>query len=160
MAFKLIAEIVQKNFGPRAIVVTSAECAGAIELAMAMRELRRLLEVSYGKGHGRVVELVETPLGGLVNELRDDVRFQGFATQMLGPLLRYDEQHGTDLMTTVQVVLDHPTSRSAAAKVLHLSKTALYLRIERIETLVKQDLGEGSVQFSLGLIIRAMKHVA
>lgn len=160
VAFKLIAEIVEKNFGPRATVVTSAECVGAIELAMAMRELRRLPEVSYGKGYVRVVELAETPLDGLVNELRDDVRVQGFATQMLGPLLRYDEQHGTDLMTTLQVVLDHPTSRSAAAKVLHLSRTALYSRIERIETLVKQDLSEGSAQFSLSLAIRALKNVA
>ncbi|AMJ45109.1 PucR family transcriptional regulator [Corynebacterium stationis] len=155
LVFTLIADIVKKNFSSRSAVVTSKRCEGALELAMTMRELRRLTDVRYAKNQVRVVALAETPLDGLVNQLRDDVRVQGFSAQLLGPVLRYDKEHGTELMVTLQAVLEHPASRSAAAQALHLSRTALYSRIERIEELVNLDLSEGSAQFALGLAIRA-----
>jgi len=51
-------------------------------------------------------------------------------------------------------VLRHPSSRSAVAEDLHLSRTSLYSRIATIERLLGMDLGDGETQFALGLALR------
>lgn len=158
--FEFIAEVVERNFGHRAAVVISSERAGALELAMTMRELQRLSNIRYAKNHVRVVALAQTPLDELVNELRDDARVQDFSARFLEPLVHYDELHGAELVATLQAVLDHPASRSSAAKALHLSRTALYSRIERIEELLGLDLNQGSAQFALGLALRGNRKVS
>ncbi|QGU06589.1 Purine catabolism regulatory protein-like family protein [Corynebacterium occultum] len=150
-----LGEVLLKTYGSAVVVVVSEPCDGAVELAISLRELRELGEVSYGPGPLRMVALAETPMAGLLNQLRDDVRVQGFVSLMLDPLLLHDAAHGTDLLETLRMVLEHPASRSAAAQKLHLSRTALYARISKIETLLEVDLGEGDTQFALGLAVRA-----
>src|SRR5699024_11298752 len=108
--FEFIADVVERNFGHRAAVVISSERAGALELAMTMRELQRLSNIRYAKNHVRVVALAQTPLNVLVNELRDDVRVHDLTVRFLEPLVHYDELHGAELVATLQAVLDHPAS--------------------------------------------------
>lgn len=152
---RMVGEQLLRTFGGRLVAAVSRPCGGAVELAMALRQLRELGGVSFGPATFRVIPLAETPIDELLNELRDDVRVQGFVARTLDPLLRFDAAHGTDLFGTLRVVLEHPGSRSAAATKLHLSRTALYARIDRIEKLLQVDLGEGSVQFSLALAVRS-----
>lgn len=95
-------------------------------------------------------EQIELVIGGL----HHDVRAQAFAENIVAPLLIHDSRHGTDLVGTVKVLLDNPTSRSAAAEQLHLSRAALYSRIATIERLCDTDLTNGDQLFRLALALR------
>ncbi|MDN5683289.1 helix-turn-helix domain-containing protein [Corynebacterium glyciniphilum] len=50
-----------------------------------------------------------------------------------------------------------PTSRSAAAAELHLSRTSLCSRLSTIERLLGADLALEDTQFALGLALRTMR---
>lgn len=92
---------------------------------------------------------------GLVNYLHQDVRVQEFGETTLQLLLLHDARNDSDLMLTLSPLLEHPTSRSAAAQELHLSRTALYSRIATIERLLAVDLNKGEDFFGLSLAVRS-----
>jgi hypothetical protein len=58
-----------------------------------------------------------------------------------------------DLITTARVVLDHGGEVSAAADVLHVHRTTLYYRLNRITELTGMDLRSGSGRTSLQLAL-------
>lgn len=70
-------------------------------------------------------------------------------------MLLHDARNDSDLMLTLSTLLEHPTSRSAAAQKLHLSRTALYSRIATIERLLAVDLNKGEDFFGLTLAVRS-----
>lgn len=136
---------------PGTSVLVSPVRRGAGDLARALRSLSRVTVAPAG-----VTVVGGTPVTTLVDELSADVHVRDFARWLLGPLLDHDARHGGDLVGTLRVVLENPTSRSAAASALHLSRTSLYARIGTVERLLGMDLADGEVQFALGLAVRVV----
>jgi PucR C-terminal helix-turn-helix domain len=62
-------------------------------------------------------------------------------------------QPRTDLMTTARVVLDLGGDIAAAAEALHLHRTTLYYRLDRIRELTGVDLRDGSGRTDLQLAL-------
>lgn len=130
-------------------VLVSRVCAEVAELVRALRGLARVQEAPAG-----VHEVGATPVSTLMHELSDDVHVREFGDRLLEPLRSYDSRHAGDLTDTVAAVLRHPSSRSAVAAELHLSRTSLYSRIATIERLLGLELNDGETQFALGLALR------
>ena len=63
------------------------------------------------------------------------------------------QQSNTTLMTTARVILDHGGDIAAAAKVLHVHRTTLYYRIDRILELTDVDLRTGPARTDLQLAL-------
>jgi len=63
-----------------------------------------------------------------------------FAAAVLGPLLEHDARNGAELVTTVEVFLDHAGSWQEAARALHLHPNTLRYRISRAQELIQRDL--------------------
>lgn len=122
------------------------------ELARALRTLERLPRPAPG-----ITTTGTTAVSALMNSLSDDVQVRYFGDRLLEPLRVHDARHHTDLIRTAGAVVRHPTSRSAAAAELHLSRTSLYSRISTIERLLDADLAEEDTQFALGLALRTMR---
>jgi DNA-binding PucR family transcriptional regulator len=62
-------------------------------------------------------------------------------------------QPRADLMTTARVVLDLGGDIAAAAEALHLHRTTLYYRLDRIRELTGVDLRDGSGRTDLQLAL-------
>ena len=58
-----------------------------------------------------------------------------------------------ELMTTARVVLDHGGDVTAAAAELHIHRTTLYYRLERIETLIGVNLRTGPARDDLHMAL-------
>ncbi|MET8182489.1 helix-turn-helix domain-containing protein [Streptomyces sp. NPDC005336] len=71
------------------------------------------------------------------------------------------EQRRDDLMTTARVVLDHGGEVSAAAEELHVHRTTLYYRLNRITELTGVDLrsGNGRTSLQMALWLAAYRRV-
>lgn len=121
-------------------------------LARAVRALARIPHATPG-----ITATGTTAVAALMDELSDDVQVRHFGDRLLEPLREHDARHSTDLIQTVRAVVRHPTSRSAAAAELHLSRTSLYSRINTIERLLGADLAQEDTQFALGLALRTMR---
>ncbi len=94
----------------------------------------------------------------LLWRLRDDPAVDEFLEGRLGPLRRHDEQRKRPLLPTLQALCDTGWSKTEAARALHLTRQALYRRVERIEGLLDVDLGDPEQALAVQLALLASTH--
>jgi purine catabolism regulator len=79
------------------------------------------------------------------------------AERVLGPILAYDEAHGTDLMHSLDVFLDEDRSWQRSAELLHVHKQTLVYRMHRVEDLTGRDLRKTAEIVELWMALRALE---
>ncbi|MCV7229064.1 PucR family transcriptional regulator [Mycolicibacterium komossense] len=99
------------------------------------------------------ITLADVHLRGLLNLLRDDERLRLFARRELGPLLAYDNERGTSLLSCLEGFLETPGPKSAAAKRLLLSRPVLYERLAKIESVLGVQLEDPAIRTSLHVAV-------
>ena len=99
---------------------------------------------------GEEIALHQLLLAGVPEELRASLR-----RRLLGPVLDYDAEHGSDLVGTLKVFLDCSGSWTAAAARLHVHVNTLRYRVGRVEGLLGVDLAEFEVRVDLFLALQA-----
>src|SRR5690625_4356954 len=88
----------------------------------------------------------------LINLMRDKEDVKEIISDSLGPILKYDQERGTELLKRLQVYLEHLGAKNETAEALHIVRQTLYHRLNRIELL----LGE---IFMIEFSIHALKYV-
>jgi PucR family transcriptional regulator, purine catabolism regulatory protein len=72
-----------------------------------------------------------------------------FAGRELGPLLARDAAHGSRLIDALRHFCDHGGNKSAAASAAHMSRTAYYQQLSRIEQVLGMSLDDPESVLSL-----------
>ncbi|TWP51854.1 PucR family transcriptional regulator [Lentzea tibetensis] len=93
--------------------------------------------------------LDDVRLRGLLHLLRDDERVRAFADRELGPLLSRDTAQGSRLVELLRCLCEHGGNKSAAASAAHLSRTAFYQQLSRIEQVLGVSLEDPESVLSL-----------
>jgi PucR family transcriptional regulator, purine catabolism regulatory protein len=93
--------------------------------------------------------LADLRLRGLVHVLRDDLRLRAFADRELGPLLRYDAEHGTALTADLAAYLEAGGNKALAAARAHLARPTFYQRLRLIERVLGVSLDDPESRASL-----------
>ncbi|MFE2751845.1 PucR family transcriptional regulator [Actinosynnema sp. NPDC059335] len=99
---------------------------------------------------GEEIALHQLLLAGVPDDLRRSLR-----RRLLGPVLDYDAEHGSDLVGTLRVFLDCSGSWTAAAARLHVHVNTLRYRVGRAEDLLGVDLSEFTERVNLYLALQA-----
>jgi purine catabolism regulator len=141
----------------------AAQAAGAAaRLAAARLGPARLGAAAPGAGLPAAgqpfASLADLRLAGLFYQLRDDPRVLAFAERELGPLLRRDDQAGTDLTGVLAAYLDAGGNKAAAAHRAGLARPTLYERLRQIEQVIGVSLETPASRLALhaALIIRTL----
>jgi purine catabolism regulator len=100
--------------------------------------------------------LDDVRLRGLLHLLREDERLISFAERELGPLLARDARQGSRLVDVLRRYLEHGGNKSAAAASAHLSRTAYYQQLARIEQVLGVSLEEPESMLSLYVALLAI----
>ena len=79
------------------------------------------------------------------------------ADHVLGPLIAYDEAHGTELVRSLDVFLEHNRSWQRSAEALFVHKQTLVYRMHRVEELTGRDLHTTGDVVQLWLALRALE---
>jgi purine catabolism regulator len=90
---------------------------------------------------------------------RDRGELADYVARVLGPLLAYDEQRRTRLVTTIEALCDHGGRKAETARAMHLNRQALYDRIARLEQVLGVDTGDPRILFELQLAVQARRHL-
>jgi purine catabolism regulator len=88
---------------------------------------------------GRVPAVMTSRTYGMELELlrrADTAGLDDLAARTIGPVIAWDESHGSQLVLTLEVFLRNGCSPTRTAAALHLGRQSLYQRIERIEALL------------------------
>ncbi|QFZ21895.1 PucR family transcriptional regulator [Saccharothrix syringae] len=93
--------------------------------------------------------LDDVRLRGLLHLLREDERVRAFADRELGPLLARDDNQGSRLVELLRCYCEHGGNKSAAAAAAHLSRTAYYQQLARIEQVLGVSLEDPESVLSL-----------
>lgn len=101
--------------------------------------------------------LPDVRLRGLLHLLRDDARLQTFVERELGPVLGYDQRHGTAHVQLLTTYLTSGRNKARAAEAAGLSRSALYERLQLIERVLGVDLGSAESCLSLHVALLALQ---
>ncbi|MDH6195831.1 DNA-binding PucR family transcriptional regulator [Mycobacterium frederiksbergense] len=123
-------------------------------------EAVQVADAAPGSGTGQgphVHRLEDLHLRGLLSLFGDDDRIRLFVDRELGALRMHDASHddGVGLMAVLQACLRHPTSKTAAASSVHLSRSAFYDRLLKLEQVLEVDLDDPETRASLYVAIVA-----
>lgn len=144
---------------PKAPPVVLAAGTVVSEVADARRSLHEAAHVSRAalrstedRAYHR---LDDVRLRGLLQLLADDDRVAAFVDRELGPLLARDKARGTRLTDTLKHFCECGGNKSAAAAAAHVSRTAYYQQLTRIEQVLGVSLDEPESVLSLHLALLA-----
>jgi purine catabolism regulator len=93
--------------------------------------------------------LDDVRLRGLLHLLADDDRVTAFAERELGPLLARDAAHASRLIEALRHFCEHGGNKSAAAGAAHMSRTAYYQQLARVEQVLGVSLDDPESVLSL-----------
>lgn len=147
------AELVIEAAGEGAAVGTSMPVDKPTRFPEAAREAAWAAGVAARKGarSARYGEPGSLPGLGNLEEA------QALVTRVLGPLVNYDAQHGTELATSLRTFLRCRRSWSQTAAALHLHRQTVIYRMRRVSELTGRDLTETGDLAELWLAVTAQE---
>ncbi|QTE02011.1 PucR family transcriptional regulator [Streptomyces cyanogenus] len=126
-----------------AVVAAAAARTAWEDVPAALREARHVADAVAGSPAGldlpAVVRLKDVHLRGLIRLLRDDPQVQSFAERELDGLLCDAEP---ELLNVLRTYLATGRNKSRTAQLHHVSRPALYRRLEAIQTRLGVDLDD------------------
>ncbi|GHD22918.1 PucR family transcriptional regulator [Streptomyces galbus] len=128
---------------PRPVVAAAGPRTAWDDVPAGLREARHVAEAVAGSAAALdlppVVRLRDVHLRGLVRLLRDDPHVQSFAERELDGLLRAGDD---DLLSVLRTYLATGRNKSRTAQLHHVSRPALYRRLEAIRARLGVDLDD------------------
>ncbi|MDD7939814.1 helix-turn-helix domain-containing protein [Actinomycetospora lutea] len=129
--------------------------------AASCRAARNALALMRRPDEGRILDLADLGVHGLVLEAGVASGLSAFARRLLDPLERHDRRHGAALVTTLRVWLREDCSAPATAAALVVHRNTVAHRLRRIEALLGHPLRSPSVllQLQLAVVVRDVEEV-
>ncbi|SDZ06870.1 purine catabolism regulatory protein [Geodermatophilus africanus] len=126
------------------------------DVGRTLRESLHVVDSVRPGGRARPVHRLEdVHLRGLLTMLADDERLRLFTARELDALKEHDARAQSGLLDTVRALVRHPGSKSDAAAGLHVSRSAFYDRLARVEQLLGVDLDDPDILVSLHVAVLA-----
>jgi hypothetical protein len=145
--------------GPRPVIGASRLAGSLREVRGAFREAREVAELTIKNADDTArrpyYRLPDLRLRGLLHLLREDARLSSFTERELGPLLSYDAEHGTTLVTDLAAFLEAGGNKALAASRAHLARPTFYQRLRLIERVLDVSLADPESRASLHVALLA-----
>ena len=124
---------------------------------LGLRRVRRSAGAATGLPPRRWYDARRPGVTDLLHDLRDAPEVEAFVDEQLGPLLAEGSPRRRVLLQTLEAYLAAGGRKAQAARVLHLERQSLYLRLRRIEELLGVSLDDEDAVLSLHLAVRALR---
>ncbi|MFF1636483.1 PucR family transcriptional regulator [Streptomyces sp. NPDC058246] len=152
-------EAVAEELGSRQGVVgigglceVTADIPHSFDMAVRALNVRRQSEPAYG-----TTTYEELGLYRILARGNDSKDVDNFVREWLGPLLNYDEAHGTDLVLTLAQYFDHGGNYDETAQALAIHRSTLRYRLQRIREVSGRRLDDVDNRFHLQVATRIWK---
>ena len=161
---RLSARLAGQAGAPSRLVIGASRPTRSLpDVRAAFREAREVADVAIRHpggpdaqgGHRSYYRLPDLRLRGLLHLLREDARLQSFADREIGPLLSYDAEHGTTLVTDLAAFLEAGGNKALAASRAHLARPTFYQRLALIERILGVSLADPESRTSLHVALLA-----
>jgi len=96
----------------------------------------------------------ELGLYRLLAGLRDREELRRFYAETLGALARYDHEHNTELVHTLEVFFEENANASQTSRALYVHRNTLNYRLQRIVEITGLDLNDAEARLTLQLALK------
>lgn len=135
---------------PPVVVAVGTTVQTVAEARRSLAEAAQVAKAALRWPNARTYHrLDDVRLRGLLHLLADDDRVTAFAERELGPLLARDAAHASRLIEALRHFCEHGGNKSAAAAAAHMSRTAYYQQLARIEQVLGVSLDDPESVLSL-----------
>lgn len=138
--------------GIGSLCATTADLPHSYEQAVSALHVRRQSQPPYGSAVYEELGLYRILARG--HDARD---VASFVREWLGPLLDYDDAHGTDLVHTLTRYFDHGGNYDETARALAVHRSTLRYRLQRIREVGGRRLDDVDSRFNLQVATRIWK---
>jgi purine catabolism regulator len=153
---RLASDVHATPSGAPAVVAVGTIVEGPAEARRSLVEAMQVASAALRVGTDRVFHrLDDVRLRGLLNLLASDERLEAFSARELGPLLQRDATSGSRLVEALRHYCEHGGNKSAAAAAAHISRTAYYQQLARIEHILGIPLEDPESMLSLYVALLA-----
>ena len=154
----LAKELEEELTGFTITVSRSRHAADAGDLYRAGQEARLAANVGEAEGAG-VLAFEDTGAYRLLLPAmsEDPAELERFYSETVEPLVAYDEQYETELVTTVETYLENDGNVAATAQQLFTHRHTIRYRLERARELCGHDVTSTEGREKLGLGLKAMR---
>lgn len=155
-----LAERLRERVSTPAVLAAGSRTDGIREVRRSFLEARQVGDVALRQsGDQLFYRLPDVHLRGLLHLFSDDERLQTYVERELGPLLAYDDRHGSDLTEMLRCYLSAGRNKALAATTAHLSRPAFYERLRRISHVLNVDLDSVETCLSLHVALLSLDSV-
>ncbi|MFI6028966.1 PucR family transcriptional regulator [Amycolatopsis magusensis] len=154
---RLAAEVHQARGVAPSIVAVGSTVDSAADARRSLTEAGHVADsvpAAEGSTSG-FHRLEDVRLRGLLHLLADDERVTAFASRELGALLAKDSATGNRLLQALRFYCAHGGNKSAAAAAAHMSRTAYYQQLARVEQVLGVPLEDPESMLSLYVALLA-----
>jgi sugar diacid utilization regulator len=154
----LASELEQELTGFAVTVSRSRLASDPVDLYRAGQEARLAANVGEARG-ARILAFEDTGAYRLLLPAisEDPAELERFYSETVEPLVAYDEQYDTELVTTVETYLDNDGNVAATAQTLFTHRHTIRYRLERARELCGHDVTLTEGREKLGLGLKAMR---
>jgi sugar diacid utilization regulator len=149
-----VAEVLRRH----GVVGASSFHADPGELRRALEEAELVMDVVRRSGSHVSEEVTSSTYRLLFRVLAshpEEVR--KFYEDTIAPVVRYDEQYGTDLVGTLEAYMEHDCSTVATAAAIYTHRHTVAYRLDRVKELSGLDAGTSDGRERLGLGLKAYR---
>jgi sugar diacid utilization regulator len=153
-AAQRVAEVLQRH----GVVGASSFHADPGELGRALEEAELVMDVVRRSGTNVSEEVTSSTYRLLFRVLAshpEEVR--KFYEDTIAPIVRYDEQYGTDLVGTLEAYMEHDCSTVATAAAIYTHRHTVAYRLDRVRELSGLDASTSDGRERLGLGLKAYR---
>lgn len=152
------ARRVAARLRPHGIAGLSSYHADPQTLGRALDEAALVLDVTQLGGSGDVGDGTYRLLFRVLASHPEEVR--SFYDDTIAPLVRYDEQYGSELVATLEAWFEHDCSTVATAGAIFVHRHTVAYRLERVKELSGLDPLKSEDRERLGLGLKAGRVIA
>jgi sugar diacid utilization regulator len=150
--------IVSESEGTDCSMGVGGPCEQVADFQRSHREAKLALRIQAAVGKKESVTVFDD-LGvyQVLATEADTSAMESFVTDWLGDLMRYDADHGTELVETLSEFLDCGGSYNSTAAALSVHRSTLKYRLRRIREVSRHDISVPDAQFNLQVATRAWR---
>ena len=160
-----LAELIQSNLSAWNASISVSVGVGsprtdALELHRSWQEALEALQIGRRVwGSGSVTLWQGLGLYRLLSHIEPD-ELAAFVQEHLGPLLAYDEENGTELLTTLEAYFAEEGNHVRVAERLFLHRNTVRYRLQKVEKLLGVNLDDPETRLLLGVCLRIRRLIA
>jgi purine catabolism regulator len=153
---RLAGDVRDTRPGSPSVIAAGTIVDGPADARRTLVEAAQVAAAALQGGVDRVCHrLDDVRLRGLLQLLAHDERLEAFAARELGPLLHRDATTGSRLVQALRHYCEQGGNKSAAATAAHISRTAYYQQLARIEQILRIRLEDPESMLSLYVALLA-----